>query len=61
MLMQGYRVGDTLTLICPDGTQAHGKVTAITDRQVRIAWEVPKEIRISRDTIQAKRVYEVGA
>lgn len=61
MLMLSYQIGETLTLICPDGTQMHGKVTAITAGQVRIAWEVPKHIKISRDTVQAKRVYEAIA
>lgn len=61
MLMLTYHVGETFTLVCPDGTQAHGKITAITDKQVRIAWEAPITVKISRDTIQAKRIYEVTA
>lgn len=61
MLILGYHVGDTVTLIHPDGTQMHGKVDKITSGQVRIAWEVPKHVKICSDTVQAKRAYEVNA
>lgn len=57
MLVQGYNVGDTLTLILPDGTQIHGCVQSITEKQVRITWVAPDEVKIKRDTTAAARIF----
>jgi hypothetical protein len=56
--MQSYRVGDMVTFMLPDGIQAHGKVDSISDKKVRIAWEVPKVVKICHDTASAQRAFE---
>lgn len=61
MLTLAYKKGETFTLVHPDGTQMHGLIDRETPGQVRIVWEVPKHVKISRDTVQAQRAYEVMA
>lgn len=59
MLTLSYKKGETFTLIHPDGTQMHAHIQSITDGYVRIVWSVPDTVKISRDTVGAKRAYEL--
>lgn len=58
MLVLTHRSGDKITFTFPDGTQAHALVTIITDRTVRIVYDLPETIRVGRDSTSAERAFK---
>lgn len=56
MLVLTFKVGETWTFMLPDGQQAHAFVEKITERQVRVCFHMPDQLRVTRDTAGAARV-----